>query len=360
MSIFNRGGYWHYDFIVKGERIRGTTRIAATTKEPPKPIRDHVKRLRERAALGETARRVLTIEQAAAKWFVAKMEGKRSEATVSQRLEIAMRLIGPDTLVCDIDTPDVEEAMQRRRVETTRQGKTPTNATVNRDLIDTTLRPILRYAKRVLKQPVKDIEWGELRLKEPSERVREFTPEEMDAWGAALPAWHRPIKDFIARYGLRLREAFIHPSWFDGKRITIPADKRKNGRALVLPLLPQHIPDIAARVGRAREAKLETIWFKETKRGIEPIHWRAFQSASKTAQKAAGVANARPAHDLRHHAATAALRRPGATLTGVQKLLGHKSIASTARYAHANETDVLIALGHNPHHKPPRTPKKVG
>lgn len=358
MSIFNRGGYWHYDFIVKGERYRGSTRIEASTKEPPRDVRAHVKQLRDKAALGETARRVLTIEQAAAKWFVARAEGKNSEQTTADRLEIAMRLIGPDTLVCDIDMPDIEDAMQRRRLETTRQGKTPTNSTVNRDLIDTTLRPILRYAKKVLKQPVKDIDWGELRLMEPKERVRAFTPDEMTAWRAELPEWHRPLQDFIARYGVRLKEAFFHPDQFDGARIVWRADQRKNRRGHTIPLLPSDIPDIAARVGRARAAKLDTIWFRELKDGtLRPIRWRGFQSASKAAQKAVGLQDARPVHDLRHHAATAALRRSG-NVMAVKKLLGHDSIQSTQRYTHADDADVLLALGHNPHHKANSEAKK--
>jgi integrase len=363
VSIFNRGGYWHYDFIVKGERFRGSTRIEASTKEPPKPVRDYVRQQRERAALGEISRAVLTLEQASGRWFSAKIDGKKSAATVAQRLEIALRLMGPDTSVTAIDSPDVEEAIQRRRVETTRQGKTPTNSTVNRDLIDTTLRPLLRYAKRVLKQPVKDIDWGELRLSEPKERVRAFTPDELAAWRAKLPEWHRPIMDFIARYGVRLREAFFHPDQFDGARIVWRPDQRKNGRGHVIPLLPEDIADIAARVGRARRAKLTTVWFKEqpaegdSPPRLLPVHWRGFQSASKAAQKAVGLSDARPVHDLRHHAATAALRRSGNVLA-VKKLLGHDSITSTQRYAHADDADVLAALGHNPHHTAAAQPGK--
>lgn len=345
MAIYKRGGYWHYEFSVRGERRRSSTRIQATTDKPPANVKAFVKRERERAALGSSDRAGLTIEQAAGRWFIAKVAGKKSEKTTAQRLEIALRLIGPDTLVAAIDSPEVEAAIQARRLEKTRQGRAPTDSTVNRDLIDTTLRPILRYTKRVLKQPVHDIEWSELRRREPTERTRTFTPAEMKAWRDALPEWHRPVFDFISRYGVRLREAFFDPGQFDGERITLKAVDRKNRREHVLPILSSDVADIASRAARARAAKLETIWFREMPWGeLRPIHWRAFQSASKAAQTVAKVKDARPAHDLRHHAATAAMRR-GGNLAAVKRLLGHDNIQSTMRYAHADDTDVLEALG---------------
>lgn len=345
MSVYKRGDFWHYDFTIDGGRYRGATRQRSKAAALRVETRE-----RERAVLGETPRPVPTVEQAADRWFAARIDGKKSDKTTAQRLDIMLRLVGAHTLVNDIDTPDIEDAIQRRRLEVTRQGKAPSNATVNRDLIDTTLRPLLRYCRRVLKvKGLQEIEWGELRLSEPSERTRTFTPDEIAAWRGELPAWHRDLFDFIGRYGVRLREAFFHPDAVDvpGAMVTIRPIDRKNRRGHTVRLLPEDAADLAARIGRARAAQLETVWFREMKNGkLRPIHWRGFQSASRAALERACVADARPVHDLRHHAATAALRAPRGNLKTVQKLLGHKSIASTARYAHADDDDVLDALRH--------------
>lgn len=356
MAVFKRGGYWHYDFVLDGERYRGSTRLPATTEKPPANVRNHVKAIRERAIVGELSRGALTIMDAAEKWFAARALGKKSAQTTVFRISIMLRHIGRDTLVPAIDDAAIEGAIQSRRLEPIHKGsktvRFPANATVNRDIIDT-LRPILRYAKRYLRQNTSDIEWTDLRLEQPRERVREFTAEEMVAWKAKLPAWHWPIVEFMARYGTRLRETFFAPGAFDGERVVIAAADRKNARTHVLPILPEHRPDIAARAARARAAGLDTIWFREIEadgeRALQPIHWRAFQSASKKALGLAGVKDARPAHDLRHHAATMALRRSN-NLGAVKRLLGHDNIQSTMRYAHSDEADVLKALGHDPHH----------
>lgn len=342
MAIYKRGDLWHYDFTVGGHRYRGSTGLRGKTA-----ARAYEEQQKERAALGSLGREVPSIEDASARWFQARIAGKKSEKTVAQRLEIMLRLIGPGTLVTLIDMPEIEDAIQRRRLEITHNGRAPTNSTVNRDLIDTTLRPILRYCRKVMKLPVNDIEWSDLKLAEPRQRSRAFTPAEMAAWRAALPEWHRPVFDFMALYGVRLRETFFPLAAVDvpGELITIR--KRKNDKPHVVRLTPESARDIAARLGRAEAAKLDTVWFREMKSGkLTAIHWRGFQEASKTALKATGITDARPAHDLRHHAATAVLRAPRGNLKTVQKLLGHENIASTARYAHADDDDVLDALRH--------------
>lgn len=358
MAIYKRGGYWHYDFELKGDRYRGSTKLAATTEKPTPNVKRWVKDYRERAVMGKVSRQAISLADAADKWFAARADGKKSAKTTAFRIAILLRNLGAETLVPAIDDAAVEAAMQSRRLEPTRQSskknvRFPANATVNRDIIDT-LRPILRYAKKYLRQTVCDIDWTELRLKQPSERVREFTTAEFAAWREHLPEWHWPIVQFMGKYGTRLQETFFAPSAFDGERVTIKAENRKNARTHVLPILPEHRPDIASRAARAAAASLTTIWFREIRDDegevtLEPIHWRGFQSASKKAQKLAKLVDARPAHDLRHHAATMALRT-SKNLGAVKKLLGHDNIQSTMRYAHSDEADVLEALGHKiPH-----------
>jgi hypothetical protein len=339
MAVYRRGDVWWFDFTVNGHRYRASTQ--QRSKTAAKKVEE---RERERAKLGEV-REALTIHECADRWFAARGATKRSAQTTAQRIVIMLRCVGAGTLVPNIDAPAIEEAIQRRRVEPTRQGKVPTNTTVNRDLIDTTLRPILRYAKQNLGQSVQDIDWKALRLPEPPGRERRFTDAEVAAWRAELPEWHRAVYDFAKRYGVRLREAFFPPDSVDVASGRIFVRKRKNGREHTIRLLPDDRSDIAARVGRARAAGLPTVWFKEGPEGLEPIHWRGFQSASRTALDRAGILDAKPVHDLRHHAGTTLMRKTG-NLAAVKRLLGHENIQSTMRYVHADDDDVFDALWH--------------
>lgn len=341
MSVYRRGDVWWYDFTHKGVRYRASTGLRGKTAA--RKVEDAE---RERAALGAPDRAELTIEGAAAKWFTARQADKKSAKTTAQRLEIMLRLIGPQTLCSNIDAPEIEDAMQLRRLETTRQGKLPTNATVNRDLIDTTLRPILGYARKVLKQRVREIEWTDLRLDEPKERDRTFSLAEIEAWRGALPVHHRAVFDFAARYGCRLQEMFFPLDCVDAEEGRILLRNRKNGRGHNLRLLPEDRRTVAALYSRAVEAKLPTLWFREMKSGkLEPIRWRGFQSASRRALDSAGIADARPCHDLRHHAGTSLVRKTG-NLAATKRLLGHDNIQSTMRYVHADDGDVFEAMRH--------------
>lgn len=342
MSLYKRGDVWWYDFTVRGQRFRATTQLRGKTAAAKVEERE-----RQAAVLGLSERPDPTIERAADLWFAANMAGKKSEKTTAQRLEIMLRHIGHATRVSQIDAPEIAAAIAARRIEPIghnwKTPRVPSNATVNRDLIDSTLRPILTYAREILKAPVNDIPWKPLKLAEPKERDRPFTEAELTAWREALPEWHRPIFDFAKRYGVRLREAFFPPASVDVEAGRVFVRVRKNGKPHTIRLLPDDAADMAARYGRAVAAELDTVWFKDTKEGLVAIRWRGFQHASRDALDRAKIADARPAHDLRHHAATALMRKTG-NLAAVKRLLGHENIASTMRYAHADDGDVFDAL----------------
>lgn len=346
MSIFKRGDTWHYDFQQAGQRHRGTTRLRKKAD-----AQKFVEGLRRDLALGTPdPKQGRTLKDVSVEWFSAKVAGSKAEVTVAFRLDIMLRHFDGAALITTIGAADVQAAITTRRVETTRQGGLPSNSTVNRDLIDTTLRPIMRFARRNLELSVRDIPWSDLRLKEPRGRTRTFSGDEITAWREALPEWHRPLFDFVNRYGVRLQEAFfaLDAIDIDGGRVALRA--RKNGGTHYLPLLPSDLADMKARMGRARDAKLTTVWFRQMPSGkLSAITPRGHQAASQAALKTAGITDARPVHDRRHHAATAALKTSG-NLAVVKQLLGHESITSTARYAHVSDADVLAALGHTAPH----------
>lgn len=338
MSLFKRGHVWHYEFEINGKRYRGTTRQTEKAK-----ARLVEQRQRDRITLGAEEGTV-TLKDASVAWWNARGQHLRSESTVSKRLEILRRCMDFSLPANQIDTPHVADAMSKRRGEKTHNGRLPTASTVNRDIIDT-LRPVLNYARRIMKvRGMAEIDWKALRLREPKSRVREFTAAEIAAIRARLPAHHLAVFDFISLYGVRLREAWfpLHCLDVEGRRVSLR--QRKGGDWHSIPLDEAWARDLAARAGRASRARLRYVWFWEEPGGaIHELQPASFQKYMKGVLTELGIADARPAHDLRHHAATQYVRRTG-SLAGAKRLLGHENIATTARYAHASEQDVRDGL----------------
>lgn len=341
MAVYRRGDIWHYDFAIKGHRYRGSTGFRKKADAT-----QYVENLRRDIKLGTSPDRApVTVGEAADQWFASRIVGNKTATTTAIRLGILFRHLDRTLPVRSIGPREVEAAVLKRSVEPTRQGGLPKAATINRDMIDTTLRPILSYAAEVMEEPVRPIKWAKLRRQEPTGRTRTFTDEEIAGWRDGLPEWHRPLFDFLRRYGVRLAEAFFPPRAVNVEAGTVTLYDTKNGTDHTLHILPEDMADLAARKARAEKAELDTVWFRDDGGNLTPIHWRAFQSASRAALNAAGIQDARPAHDLRHHAATTLLRGCQ-NLVIVKAQLNHKTIASTARYAHANGDDVKAALRH--------------
>lgn len=344
MSLYQRGEIWHYDFFFQKERFRGPTGCTSKTKAAR-----WLDQNRESIKLGKaSSREAHTLGEAADKWFSNTVIGQKTERTSAMRLKILFRHIDRSLLVTDVGPREITDAVLGRRGEPILgsrpdKPKLPSNATVNRDIIDM-LRPILGYAEAALEEPVRRIKWSSLRLEEPKGRTRNFTPDELAAWRAALNEWHRPTFDFICRYGPRLSEAFFPPEAINVEACEITLFDTKNGTDHGLTIMEEDMPALAARKARAIEAGLDTIWYHDRGGGrLFPSNWKAFQVASMRALAQAGIVNAKPVHDLRHHAATTLHRQTG-NLKLVQALLNHKDIASSARYAHTNKEDLRKAL----------------
>lgn len=344
MALYKRGRYWHYKFEVGGVRYRGSTRC--TERREAEAALKRLRRELPVAGAGE-APGPLTLGEAAASWWDMKGSGLRSAVTVAQRLEIARRCLSFDLAVEAVGAREIAEAMAKRRRQKVRRGRQkttrlPTPSTVNRDIIDT-IRPVLNHARTVLGARVQEIDWKALRLREPRGRVREFSDAELAAVFEAMPPHYREIAAFLARYGTRLREAWFALSDFDAETGRIRLRNRKGGGEHVIRVIDADRRALAARAGRAAAAGLDTVWFREGRRGPEPIRPAAYQAAAREAFLSVGITNARPAHDFRHHAATRLVKETG-NLRLAQALLGHENIATTARYAHAAEDDVAAAI----------------
>jgi integrase len=372
MSVYRRQGsdFWHYDFVLKGRRFHGSTgqkgRRAAETVE---------RKMREDAALGRLndASR-LTLDLAVGRWFTEVGSGRKdsvrtrpqSPSKLETRLANLLWSLGKDVRLAEINQATVAAAIERRRgmafsrsASEDAKSYLPSNATVNRDIIDS-LRPILgRAATHWGAEGLSQIDWRSLRLPEPRETVRVYADDEQTRWikEAAKTGWYRGetateraadvslALELMLTYGLRFSELFFPPGAYDptGPRIAW-AKGRKGDVPMVVPLLERHAAAVALRVGRAQAAGLKGIWYYEPKPGkLVEITKAGLEHRLSNAADRAKVPAGRRIHGARHHAGTMMYRQTE-DMKAVQRLLGHSDLKSTNRYVHAGEAQLRAAL----------------
>jgi len=216
------------------------------------------------------------------------------------------------------------------------RGRLVANATVNRDVISP-LRAILNRARRVWgAKGLPDISWADLMLQEAAPIVREFTAAEADAWrDACVCDRDRLALRLLLRYGLRFGELWFAPADVDvtGRRLTVRDRKASEFAELTLPLLDDDARELGKLAADALARGDGDVWRLR--------YWQLYHRLRIAAVRA-GVKPGRIIHGARHHAATQAARAGG--LHVAKRLLGHASIISTARYAHAMESDLRAAL----------------
>lgn len=361
MSVYKpaKSRFFQYDFVQKGRRFHGSTgqetRRAAETVE---------RRLRLDAAegrLGEASQ--LTLDEACGAYWLEIGQRRGDAVDTQRRLNRLLTLIPKTMKLAEIDTPVVSAAIERRRGQTFKKGQDrtladgskvrakeylPTNGTVNRDVIQT-LRPILRRAQiHWGAKGLPAIAWGDLRLTEPRETVKVYTPAEREAWDLECGPTAALALRLMLTYGLRFGELFFPLDAFqaEGRRLSWMKG-RKGDVPHTIPLMEADAREVAARVGRARDTGLETIWYAEViqkgKVKLEALSYYALQGRLNRAARRAMVTPGRVIHGARHHAGTAIQRATG-NMKITQRLLGHIDPKSTHRYVHAMDADVLAGL----------------
>lgn len=207
-------------------------------------------------------------------------------------------------------------------------GREPSPSTVTIRLA--AIRGLYDFARRmqlVERNPAEDIRRPKARPATP----KGLSPDQLRALLAAIPdsvAGHRDraIVLVMVFTGLRRAEvmSFTAGSLLDGGRLFRVRVKGGAERKRELPT-----PALAA-IRQWLEAGGHELEQLPPGRRLFPITTQAFYRNLERYGKAAGLGHVTP-HTLRHSAAK--LRRDaGATIEDVQALLGHRSIATTARY----------------------------
>ena len=325
MSVYPKGRYWHFDFVYRGRRYYGST--GQETRRNAEAV-ERAKRLEAATGTGQDAGD-LTLDIAVSRYFDEVNHTLAEAVDLQRRINVVLDCVGKGKLLREIDTATIADAIRRRRRY---PGRTPAPATINRDLIDHTLRPLLNRARKVWgARSLPAIDWRAVRLKEPKGIVREFSDAEINAWRDGLEPVPRLALDLMLTYGLRFGELFFLPADVDGVGARLTLRNRKAGDTLTVPLVSEHARTLAA-MASTRQADAY----------VFPYTYWGLMSRLRTAAAKAEL-GARAIHGARHHAATTLLRTTG-NLKLTQRMLGHASIQSTMRYAHATESDLRDAL----------------
>jgi integrase len=360
MSVYKpkASPYFHYDFQIRGARFHGSTGVE--TKRAAEEIERRIRRQAASGELDDASR--MTLDQAAARWMDEVGATLKGGDRLESRIERAITLIGPQRPICEITTPVMSRAIEKRRGQTRKHSKAkgakeylPSASTVNRDMIDA-VRPILNRARKVWGATLPEIDWSQLRMVEPKAKPKEFAGDDLDQLLAEIrPHWHDMVR-FATVYGVRLGELFFSLDDVDVHRLDearIKLRDRKGDDDHTIPLLPEDAAAMAARLGRARAGGLKTVWFRENRLPgpggrviLKPLTYAGLAIAVRRAMTRSGLRASkgmRGIHAARHHAGMQMLRATG-NLRLAQRLLGHADIKSTMVYAHAIETDVRAGL----------------
>ena len=327
---------FHYDFQWHGARYHGST--GCTARRDAERFEADIRR---KVALGDQAKPTITLKDACNTWQDMVGDHKAGKATTLYQLAFLRVGLGEMTMLHDLTFKQVQDYTARRR-------SMVSDSSTNRET--QLLRRVLRWtAPRGYEVP--QIEWGKLLYREPQERVRELSPDEEARLFAALPNNLKPLVEFAILSGQR-RSELVSLRWSDvdliGGRATVSV---KGGGKHQFPLSPRMAAIIRAQPKACaqvftyvctRPSPRRKGWVGRVAGERYPLSKQGWTRQWRQALKDAGITDYR-FHDNRHTAATRNLRASG-NLKGVSKLLGHSTITTTSRYAHALEDDVRAML----------------
>lgn len=351
MSLHRRPGspHWHYEFECGGRRHRGSTGTAnrRTAEAFERRARDEARQALKASRDATPGKDVPTLAEAAGKWYVERGCHASRPQEIWRRLERLLEEFGPSTPLDQVRTAEVLAAAGRWRARLS-------DSSVNR-LLTEPLRQIFNHWNAGAEQPIRAPDWKAVRLREPKELVREASEDLEERIFEALSEGYRPVFRFSILSGLRLSEA-VSLRWpqidLRGRELILSG---KGDRERRLPLTGEMIALLAAERGHHDERvftyqprrmpngsgrRRETGQNLPTRR--VPISVEGVKTEWRRVKARLGIERFRW-HDLRHTAGTRLLRRSG-NLRLVQMLLGHTTIATTVKYAHATLDDLRSAM----------------
>ena len=331
MAVRKRGKHWHYDFMIRRVRYRGTLPEARTKSQAERAetkVREDVYNDRYGQPTGEAD----FVEYAENVFLPWSRENKRSSNDDEYHVE-TFKVFFNGKSFRQITPMLVEKFKKERRQSLTRKREQRSVASVNRELA--CLSKIFSMAvgdKRAATNPCGMVK----KYPENNERTRYLTAEEERALLAALTdsrAYLRLIVLVAIHTGMRRGEILsMNYSWVDFARgcIRIPGEATKNRKSRTVPMNKVVRDALALRQGHIKRAS--DLVFKNERTGAALCDVKkSFAAACRNAK----LSDFR-FHDLRHTFGTR-LADTGADPFVIAEIMGHSDLRMTKRYCHATD-----------------------
>lgn len=339
--------FWHYDFQWKGARFYGST--GETSRRRAQAVEDAVK-LKVKTGTGRAR---ATLDEAAEHYWQHTGQYARAAKADEKRLLWLVTALGPHRMMHEIEEPDLIEALARRRGLGSLRGETRSpisNATLNRCVTEL-YRRIHGHARRRMKVEVAEIDWREIRLPEAEHRVRELTYDEQARLLAHLREDLHAIVLFSLATGLRHADALNLTRFqcdLQAGVVRVRVKSKRPGRKQHrMELTPSTVALLAGELALHDHPQVFTYQPHDThgrpREGAprKPLTVSVLRRQWEKALDDAGIKDARW-HDLRHTFGSRFNRVAG--LAATKRALGHESMTTTAKYAHASDEDMRKGL----------------
>lgn len=335
---------WYENFTVNGHRFRGS--LETDDRDQAEII---AAKHRSDALLGKLTGKKpeLTLSQALGRYLLEHGQHLASAPDIMRMGRMLIADLGKHGLLSEIAASDLATYAARRRGSLS-------NRSVNAELEH--LRAVMRRASTQWGIATPTIDWQSLLLEEAGEREHVLSIEEEARLFAALRADYHPMVRFALVTGMRLGNV-LELTWrqvdWDARVIAFRVKSRKPGGELqYVPITGAVAAILSLERGNHRERVFTYLCAAnkhDPHRGIMqakgaryPFTRSGWRRPWAKALQEAGIEDFR-FHDLRYTAGTRALHAHR-NLKTVQRMLGHKNIATTLRYTRSDVEDVRTAM----------------
>ncbi len=353
--------HWHYDWMISGRRLRGSTGTSDKDRAIAIAIKIRQEAIDTVYGIAPQKPTEMTLRAARLRYWEEHAKHLGSWKAARSRLNQLERLLGSDTLLSDITQTSLKAFAHARIAE----GAAP--ATANRAL--STFRRLLRMAREDWNVAATSPRFGDVMMPEPPGRQVFLTYEEADRLIHTIIPHAQPIVRLALYTGLR-RGNINQLRWeqvdLDAGRLTVTVKHHhREGKTHTVPLIPDAVellkslaPSMKERIGHVfKYGNVHVGCTCPTCQHRADLAGRPILDIKKsfnTARKKAGLSHIK-FHDLRHTVASW-LIQGGSPLNLVKDVLGHSDIRVTARYAHLETAAAANAMANAL--SLPRSPEK--
>ena len=327
MGLYKRGQVWWMDYTYQGRRLRRS--LETENRRLAKNIEAKVKtQLIEGKWFEKLPEEDKTFGEMIEKFFKDCIPPK-SKKPYRSNLQTLLDFFG-DCPLSSITPKAVSDYKAKRK---------------DLGILSATINHELAVLKRMFNLAVKEWEWfvtnpiAAVSLETGvNERDRWITYEEEEKLLSCCEDWFKDVVIFALNTGLRQGE-IVDLSWKSGVdlfRKTITVLKSKNDEKRTIPMNAKIFEMLKARF-KVRPIHDRVLYWEKG-----PLKVDVIQFQFKKACRKGGIEDLH-FHDLRHTFATR-LVQAGEDIYTVQRLLGHKSSAMTARYAHHSTESLRSAV----------------